>query len=82
MATAGDFKIAELAAAQGKFRSRAIAAEISRAISRFTSADVAQLTLGELHLKDYVARPAAVTNGLQEAQARFNHFLAHLGIAR
>jgi TolA-binding protein len=32
-----------------------------------------------LHLKDYVARPAVVTNGLQEAQARFSQFLGAFG---
>jgi tetratricopeptide (TPR) repeat protein len=38
---------------------------------------VALLTLGELHLKDYVASrfAGAATNQLQEAQARFDQFL-------
>ncbi len=72
-------KIAELAAAQGKF------SEAEQSLQNFLaqfpnspSADVALLTLGELHLKDYVAsRNAGVvaTNDLQEAQARFNQFL-------
>jgi TolA-binding protein len=41
------------------------------------AADVALLTLGELHLKDYVASrfAGAATNQLQEAQARFDQFL-------
>jgi TolA-binding protein len=41
------------------------------------AADVALLTLGELHLKDYTASrfAGAATNHLQEAQARFNQFL-------
>jgi tetratricopeptide (TPR) repeat protein len=41
------------------------------------AADVALLTLGELHLKDYAASlPAgAATNHLQEAQTRFDQFL-------
>jgi TolA-binding protein len=73
-------KIAELAAAQEKFP------EAEQSLQKFLaqfpdspSADVAQLTLGELHLKDYVARPAVVTNGLQEAQARFSQFLGAFG---
>ena len=73
-------KIAELAAAQKKFP------EAEQSLQKFLaqfpdspSADVALLTLGELHLKDYVARPAVVTNGLQEAQARFNQFLSAFG---
>jgi TolA-binding protein len=68
-------KIAELAATLQKFP------EAEQSLQKFLaqfpdspSADVAQLTLGELHLKDYVARPAVVTNGLREAQARFNQF--------
>jgi TolA-binding protein len=41
------------------------------------AADVVLLTLGELHLKDYVASrfAGAATNQLQEAQARFDQFL-------
>jgi TolA-binding protein len=45
------------------------------------AADVALLTLGELHLKDYTAQVAttnhlaAATNHLREAQARFDQFL-------
>lgn len=41
------------------------------------AADVALLTLGELHLKDYTASrfAGAATNHLQEAQARFDQFL-------
>jgi TolA-binding protein len=41
------------------------------------AADVALLTLGELHLKDYAASrfAGAATNHLQEAQARFDRFL-------
>ena len=69
-------KIAELAATQSKFP------EAEQSLQKFLaqfpdspSADVAQLTLGELYLKDYVAQPAVVTNGLQEAEARFNQFL-------
>ncbi len=69
-------KIAELAAEQGK------SSEAEQSLQNFLaqfpnspSADVALLTLGELHLKDYVAQPALATNDLQEAQARFNQFL-------
>ena len=45
------------------------------------AADVALLTLGELHLKDYIAQVATTnhlaeaTNHLREAQARFDQFL-------
>jgi len=38
------------------------------------SADIARLTVGELHLKDYAAQPAA-TNELSAAQDCFNQFL-------
>ena len=38
------------------------------------SADIALLTVGELHLKDYAAQPAA-TNHLSAATAAFNQFL-------
>jgi TolA-binding protein len=69
-------KVAELAAAQGKFP------EAEQSLQNFLaqfpnspSADIALLTLGELHLKDYVAQPAVATNDLREAQARFNQFL-------
>ena len=69
-------KIAELAAAQGKF------SEAEQSLQNFLaqfpnspSANIARLTLGELHLKEYVAQPAVATNGLQEAQAQFDQFL-------
>jgi TolA-binding protein len=72
-------KVAELAAAQGKF------SEAEQSLQNFLaqfpnspSADIALLTLGELHLKDYVASRnagAVATNDLHEAQARFNQFL-------
>jgi TolA-binding protein len=76
-------KIAELAAAQGKF------SEAEQSLQNFLaqfpnspSADIALLTLGELHFKNYVASRnagAVATNDLQEAQARFNQFLgAHM----
>jgi TolA-binding protein len=68
-------KIAELAAAQKRF------SEAEQSLRKFLAqfpnspaADIAQLTLGELHLKDYIARPAAATNDLQEAQAQFSQF--------
>jgi TolA-binding protein len=69
-------KIAELAAVQGKF------SEAEQSLQNFLaqfpnspSADVALLTLGELHLKNYVAQPAVATNGLQEAEAQFDQLL-------
>jgi len=69
-------KIAELAAAQKKF------SEAEQSLEKFLaqfpdspSVDVAQLTLGELHLKEYVAQPTVLTNGLQEAEAEFDEFL-------
>jgi TolA-binding protein len=69
-------KIAELAAAQNKF------SEAEQSLEQFLnqfpdspSADVALLTLGELHLKEYVAQPAVATNGLQDAEAQFDQFL-------
>lgn len=68
-------KIAELAIAQNQF------SEAEQALEKFLAqfsgspaADVALLTLGELHLKDYAAQPSA-TNHLQQASALFNQFL-------
>jgi TolA-binding protein len=68
-------KIAELAIAQNQF------SEAEQALEKFLAqfsgspaADVAVLTLGELHLKDYAAQPLA-TNHLQQASALFNQFL-------
>ncbi len=79
-------KITELAVALGRFST----AEDSLRdfITTFTNSpatDIALLSLGELHLKDYTASrtagaatnyPAEATNHLQEAQARFDQFLA------
>jgi TolA-binding protein len=69
-------KIAELAAAQKEF------SEAEQSLEQFLrqfpdspSADIARLTLGELHLKEYIAQPAEATNGLQEAEAQFDQFL-------
>ena len=39
------------------------------------AADVVVLTLGELHLKNYVAQPSVAMNDLPEAQARFDQFI-------
>ncbi len=69
-------KITELAVAQGRFSTAEDS--LGNFIAQFTNSpatDIALLSLGELHLKDYVAQPAA-TNQLQEAQARFDQFLA------
>jgi TolA-binding protein len=68
-------KIAELAAAQRKFSEAAQSLEhFLKQFPDSPAADVALLTLGELHLKEYVAQPAVATNGLQEAQAQFDQF--------
>jgi len=69
-------KIAELAAAQWKFSDAAQSLE--QFLGQFPdspAADIAQLTLGELHLKEYLAQPAVATNGLSAAEAQFNQFL-------
>jgi TolA-binding protein len=68
-------KIAALAIAQNQFAVATNALE--QFLAQFQdspSADVASLTLAELHLKDYVAQPAA-TNQLSEVQARFDQFI-------
>lgn len=69
-------KIAGLAAAQKKFP------EAEQSLEKFLaqfpdspSADVAQLTLGELYLTNYIAQPTAATNSLEEAEAQFDRFL-------
>jgi TolA-binding protein len=69
-------KIAELAAAQGKF------SDATQSLEQFLAqfpdspaADITRLTLGELYLKEYVAQPAVATNSLAEAEARFDQFL-------
>ena len=67
-------KIAELALAQKQFSDAELALE--NFLSQFPgspSADIALLTLGELHLKDYVSQPAE-TNQLQAASACFDRF--------
>ena len=69
-------KITELAVAQGRFSTAEDS--LRNFITQFPdspAADIALLSLGELHLKDYVADPAA-TNQLLEARARFDQFLA------
>jgi len=68
-------KMAELAIAQNQF-SNAVQS-LEKFLAQFPGSpamDVALLTLGELHLKDYALRPAA-TNELAAAQARFDQFL-------
>jgi TolA-binding protein len=71
-------KITELAVAQGRFSTaedslRSFIAQFPEA----PAADMALLSLGELHLKEYVAsRPArSATNQLQAAITAFNQFL-------
>jgi len=69
-------KIAELAAAQRKF-SDAIQS-LEQFLAQFPdspAADIAQLTLGEVYLREYLAQPAVATNGLSAAEAQFNQFL-------
>ena len=69
-------KIAELAAAQTKFS--AAEQSLEKFLTQFPdspSADIARLSLGELHLKEYIAQPAAATNSLAEAGAQFDQFL-------
>jgi len=67
-------KIAGLSIAQGQFANAELA--LGNFLAQFPgspAADVALLTLGELHLKDYAAQPA--TNHLQPAFAAFDQFL-------
>jgi tetratricopeptide (TPR) repeat protein len=71
-------KIAELAIALDRFSDAEDS--LQKFLAQFpasAAADVALLTLGELHLKDYAASRFAgvATNHLQEAQACFNQFL-------
>jgi TolA-binding protein len=68
-------KIAALAIAQNQFTVATNALE--KFLAQFPdspSADIAFLTLAELHLKDYVAQSAA-TNQLPEVHARFDQFI-------
>lgn len=68
-------KIAELAIAQNQFtNAEQSLADFLQQFSNAPAADIALLTLGELHLKDYAAQPAA-TNHLQSAAAAFDKFL-------
>jgi TolA-binding protein len=71
-------KMAELAIALDRFPDAEDS--LQKFLAQFpasAAADVALLTLGELHLKDYAASrfAGAATNHLREAQARFNQFL-------
>jgi len=69
-------KIAGLSVAQKEFTNAE--ASLGNFIAQYTNspvADVALLTLGELYLKDYAARPS-VTNNLLLASAAFTQFLA------
>jgi TolA-binding protein len=68
-------KIAELSIAQKQFANAESSLQQFLAdFSNSPAADVALLTLGELHLKDFAAQPAA-TNHLQQASALFSRFL-------
>jgi TolA-binding protein len=71
-------KMAELAIALDRFSDAEDS--LQKFLAQFPASaatDVALLTLGELHLKDYAASrfAGAATNHLQEAQARFDQFL-------
>jgi TolA-binding protein len=68
-------KIAELSVKQKQFANAESSLQQFLAdFSNSPAADVTLLTLGELHLKDYAAQPAA-TNHLQQASALFSQFL-------
>src|ERR1039458_2590943 len=78
----GILKMAELAIALDRFSDAEDSLQKFRAqFPASAAADVALLTLGELHLKDYTAQMATTnhlaeaTNHLREAQARFDQFL-------
>ncbi|HUA37295.1 MAG TPA: tetratricopeptide repeat protein [Candidatus Sulfopaludibacter sp.] len=69
-------KIAELAAAQTNFSDAGQSLE--KFLAQFpnsASADVARLTLGELYLKQAVARVPPDSNELAQAQAQFDQFI-------
>jgi TolA-binding protein len=69
-------RIAELAIAQKQIPVATNALE--NFLAQFPdspAADIVVLTLGELHLKNYVAQPEIATNDLAEAQARFDQFV-------
>jgi TolA-binding protein len=71
-------KIVELSAAQNKFSDAAAALEIFLAQSPGSPAtDLALLTAGEMHLKDFLLSGStnAATNRLALAQAKFDQFL-------
>jgi TolA-binding protein len=68
-------KIAEQEIIQGQLTNAE--ATLTNFLAQFTEtnvADIALLTAGELHLKDYAAQPAA-TNELSAAESCFNQFL-------
>jgi TolA-binding protein len=68
-------KIAQLAIAQNQFtNAEQLLTSFLQQFSNALATDVALLTLGELHLKNYAAQPAA-TNHLQQASALFSRFL-------
>jgi TolA-binding protein len=69
-------KIADLSVAQKNFSAAEDALQNYQ--SRFPSspqADLVLLTLGELHLKGYVARPSSTNTDLQLAHASFDQFI-------
>ena len=67
--------IAELEIVQGQLtNAEEVLTNFLAQFKEAISADIALLTTGELHLKDYAAQPAA-TNHLSAATAAFNQFL-------
>jgi TolA-binding protein len=67
--------IAELEIVQGQLtNAEEVLTNFLAQFKEAVSADIALLTVGELHLKDYAAQPAA-TNHLSAATAAFNQFL-------
>ena len=69
-------KVAELNIAQGRLADAEVA--LTNFLAQFPESpaqDIALLTLGELHLKEFAAQPLA-TNHLAEAQRRLDLFLA------
>lgn len=69
-------KIAELAIAQEQITVATNALETFLAdFPGSPAADIAVLTLGELHLKNYDVQPVTATNDLQEARANFDRFI-------
>jgi TolA-binding protein len=75
-------KVAELAAAQNDFTNAEV--QLEKFLAQFAdspAAELALLTLGELHLKDFARSPAA-TNHLVSVQTNFDLVSAHTNFDR